>query len=62
MSASLVHKSTYKLLNDALPKLQNIIPEEWTLLTLKYFRKAKNYMFGYLEGHKAGCDIYLELD
>ena len=47
--------------NYTLPKLRKIIPEAMDSIhpeTIQNcFRKAKHYMFGYLEGHKAGSEI-----
>ena len=47
--------------NYTLPKLRNIIPEAMDSINPEtiqnYFRKAKHYVFGYLEGHKEGSDI-----
>ena len=55
-----VHKNAYKLPDDTLPKLRKIIPEAMDSINLRRFRKAKNYMIGYLEGDKAGSDTYIE--
>ena len=47
--------------NYTLPKLRKIIPEAVDSINPEtiqnYFRKAKHYVFGYLEGHNEGSDI-----
>ena len=47
--------------NYTLTKLRKIIPEAMDSIISEtiqnYFRKAKHYMFGYQEGHKAGSGI-----
>ena len=55
------HTHTHTVLNYTFTKMRKTIPEAKDSINLglyKYFRKAKNYMFGYLEGNKEGSNIY----